>query len=121
MFFILFIESKIEKLLLLDILVKKAEKKTKNLQSNFFNYIFLLNINKQRSNLKYLKLFPFFMLFWLDFEVRKKILDLKVRKNGLNKLRKDFSKFKHILIFGKSLWFIYKSCKNFEKVAKENF
>lgn len=117
----LFTKFTVKKFLPIDILAKKNKKETENLQSNFFGYMLLLSINKQIDNFKQLKQIFFCMLFWLDIKDRKKILDLNLRKKELNKLIKSFSKLKHILMFGKSLWFVYKSLERLEKMVKQKF
>lgn len=81
----------------------------------------LLSINKQTNSLKRLKLFPPFMSFQLDARNRRMILDSNLRKKELNKLIDGFSEPKHILIFNRPLWFIYKGPEKLEEIAKWKF
>lgn len=117
-FFILFTKFRVEKLLLPDISIKEAKKKTRNLWSNSSSYLPLPSTSEQIDNLKQLKLFPPFVLFWLDIVDRKRMLDLNLRKKELSKPIKGFSKFEHISIFSSLLWFIYRNSKKLEKVTK---
>lgn len=54
----------------------------------------------------------------LDVEDRKKILAKNSRENKLKKPMAGFSELKHILIFSKQFWFIYRNPDKLEKVAK---
>lgn len=67
-------ESRIEMLLSLNILIKKAEKETRNLYSNLFGYMPLLSISKQADNLKWLEWFLLFVLFQLNIKDKKRYL-----------------------------------------------
>ena len=58
------------------------------------------------------------MSFYFDIEDKRRILAKKLRKNNLKKLIADFLEPKYISMFGKVLWFAYKSSDKLEKVAK---
>ena len=64
-FFILSIESKVKKFLLSNIQAKEGEKTNKNQWNNPSGSMLLYNTNDQTDNLKQLKLFLFFRLFYL--------------------------------------------------------
>lgn len=114
----LFTKSKMVKLLLLNILAKESENDNENWWNNPFSRISLLSMYDQIDNVKWLKLFPFFISFRLDIENRRRISALKSRKDKLKKLIAYFSKPKHISIFGRLLWFAYRSSDKLKKVAK---
>lgn len=79
----------------------------------------LPSISKQTDNLKQLKLFFVFILFQLDVEDKKKILNSKLKKKELNKLIENFLNLEYISIFGKPLQFTYKALERFKKVVKQ--
>ena len=107
-----------EKFLLSDIQVKKSEKNNKNWWNNLSSHIFPQNISDQINNLKYLKLFPLFVSFYLNVENKKKMLANKSKENKLKKPMAGFSDIKYISIFGKPLWFAYWDPDKLKKVAK---
>lgn len=109
---------RVEKLLLLDISAKEAEKEDRDGWSNLSGHMFLPSISDQINNLKQLKLFSSFMLFRLDVENRKKMLVPKLRKNEFNKLIAIFSKHKYMSIFGRASWFLYGGLDKLGEVAK---
>lgn len=78
----------------------------------------LLNTCDQIYNLKLLKLFPPFMSFRLDVKDRRKILAPKSRKDKFKKPMAPFLESKHISIFGRPLWFVYKSSNKLKEVVK---
>lgn len=96
-------ESRIEKLLLLDIPAKKGEKNNENRWNNSFGRIPLQSTSDQTNNLKTLKLFSSFVSFCLDIEDGKKMSAPKSRENKFKKPMVSFSEPKYISMFGRSL------------------
>lgn len=58
------------------------------------------------------------MLFCLDVKDKKRMLAPKLKEDELKKLMAHFLESKHISIFGRPLWFVYRSPDKFEEVAK---
>lgn len=102
-FFIIFTESRVEKLLLLDILAKEAEKRKRDVWSKTSSHMSLSSTSNPTDNLKWLRLFPLFVLFWFDVEEKRRMLALELRGKELSKPIAIFSKYKHTSIFGKPL------------------
>lgn len=58
------------------------------------------------------------MSFYLDVENRRRILAKKSKEDKFKKPKASFLEPKYISIFGKPLWFIYRSPDKLEKMAK---
>ena len=111
-------ESRVEKLLPPDIQAEGAEKKDEHQWNNPLGRRPSLFMGDQADNLKQLKLFPPLVLFWLDVEDRKRMLVKKLKTEELSKRMADFSKSKHISMFGRPLWFAYEGPDTLLQVAE---
>lgn len=111
-------QSKVEKLVSPDIQAKEGEKNNKNRWNNSFDYLPPQIPSDQTDNLKRLKLFFPFVLFYLDIEDRKRILAKNSRVDKLKKLIASFLELKYASMFGRPFWFAYKGSDKLKKVAK---